>query len=299
MVPPGDVIQAAGGVLWRRENGVVEVALVHRPRYDDWSLPKGKLDPGERHLGAARREVYEETGARTRVGRRLGDSRYLVLSPLGPVAKVVRWWALECAGGQFQPGPEVDALHWLSPAAALALLRTGHDAAPLRLFAQGPAQTTLVLLVRHASAGRRSGWQGPDERRPLDAKGRRQAAALAGALADYDPVQILAAPLQRCQQSVTPLAAALGLPVLPEPRLADTAHALDPTGVSDYVRSLGRADGPVVACSQGDTVTAVVQRLAGRGRLVVPAGRTRKGAAWALSVHDGRLVDADLLASPR
>lgn len=292
------MIQAAGGVLWRRRADAVEVVLVHRPRYDDWSLPKGKLDPGESHLAAARREVFEETGALTAVGRRLGESRYLVVAPEGLVPKVVRWWALEAVGGHFTPSREVDELRWLSVDAAVLLLGAGHDAGPLRLFAGHPPATTLVLLVRHASAGKRGSWDGPDDDRPLDARGLRQAAALAVVLAAYDPGRVLSAPLRRCLDTVGPLAARLGCPVEPEPLLADAAYEADPVRSARTVLSLGRAGGPVVVCSQGETIPGVVDRLSSRGGRQTEDLRTRKAATWALVLHDGRLLDAELLPPP-
>ena len=292
------MIQAAGGVVWRRRAGTVEVVLVHRPRYDDWSLPKGKLDPGEGHLAAARREVLEETGAVTAVGRWLGESRYLALVPEGLVPKQVHWWALQAVGGEFVPTGEVDELRWLSPADALMQLGPGHDAAPLRRFTELPVTTSLLLLVRHASAGKRSAWDDADEARPLDAKGVRQAAALAQTLSAYDPVRVLAAPLRRCTDTVGPLADRLGCPVESDPLLADAAHHLDPTGAVRRVLSLGDSGGPVVACSQGETIPDVLARLAQQGGLDLDDLRTRKGAAWALSLHAGRLIAADRLPAP-
>ena len=285
-------------MLWRRRGERVEVVLVHRPRYDDWSLPKGKLDPGETHLAAARREVLEETGARTAVGRRLGESHYLVVGPEGLIPKAVRWWALEDKGGDFVPGREVDELRWLSVEAALVLIGAGHDSGPLRRFAELPVPTSLVLLVRHASAGKRGSWDGADDDRPLDAKGLRQAAALAGTLAAYEPARVLSAPLRRCQDTVAPLAGLLGQCVQLDALLADAAHESDPIAVTRQVLALGHINRPVVACSQGETIPDVVSRLALRSSLALDRVRTRKAAVWALSLHDGRLVDAELLPPP-
>ena len=242
--------------------------------------------------------MHEETGALTAVGRRLGQSRYLVMTPDGLVPKVVLWWALEAVGGVFTPNREVDELRWLPVDTAVLLLGAGHDAAPLRLFAQHPPATTLVLLVRHASAGKRGSWDGADDDRPLDAKGLRQAAALAVTLAAYDPVRVLSAPLRRCLDTVAPLAARLGCAVEPEPLLADAAHADDPVRSARTVLSLGRAGGPVVACSQGETIPDVVDRLSVRSGGEPDSLRTRKAATWALVLHDGRLVDAELLPPP-
>ena len=104
-------VEAAGGVVWRRSDGSIEIALVHRPKYDDWSLPKGKLDPGESFEEAAIREVEEETGLRCELGPYLGETSYRDNKDR---SKVVRWWAMEAGEGEFQPHSEVDDLRWVA-----------------------------------------------------------------------------------------------------------------------------------------------------------------------------------------
>ena len=115
---------AAGGVVWRRGEGSLEVAVVHRPRYDDWSLPKGKLDPGEGFEEAALREVEEETGLRCRLGRFLGETTY---TDRKDRLKLVRYWAMEPDDGEFTPNEEVDELLWLEPGEALERLSYDFD----------------------------------------------------------------------------------------------------------------------------------------------------------------------------
>jgi len=172
-------VHAAGGVLWRRRgdlpDGPLEVALVHRPKYDDWSLPKGKLDADEPVVTGALREIREETGYSAVPGRTLGVSRYRVLDSGRDVAKTVQWWAMRAVAGEFVPTAEVDALRWLEVRAALATVSAGYDAAPLRAFAAGPPDTVTLLLVRHGSAGDRESWVGDDDERPLDVEGLAQA----------------------------------------------------------------------------------------------------------------------------
>lgn len=125
-------VRAAGAVLWRRAaNGYVEVAVIHRPRYDDWSLPKGKLDPGETALEAALREVFEETGQAAHPGASLGEVRYVQRRRGELREKVVDYWVMEALGGEHVPGDEVDEVRWLPPAAAGELLTYGHDRALL------------------------------------------------------------------------------------------------------------------------------------------------------------------------
>jgi 8-oxo-dGTP diphosphatase len=105
------VIEAAGGVVWRREaDGAISVLLVHRPRYDDWSLPKGKLDPGETAREAALREVEEETGLRCRVQSRLSDVRY---EDRDGRPKRVRYWVMVPVDGAFCANDEVDDVRWV------------------------------------------------------------------------------------------------------------------------------------------------------------------------------------------
>jgi 8-oxo-dGTP pyrophosphatase MutT (NUDIX family) len=117
-------VRAAGGVVVREAAGPLEVLLVHRPRYDDWTIPKGKLRPGETDEAGALREVEEETGLRCRLGRELASSRY-VDSRGRP--KTVRYWLMEAVAGEFVPHAEVDEVRWLAPAEAAALVTYDRD----------------------------------------------------------------------------------------------------------------------------------------------------------------------------
>jgi len=123
--PAGDgEVVAAGGLVWRRRDGRAEVLVVHRPRYDDWSFPKGKVDPGETERAAALREVAEETGLACRTGAELATVRYLDRQGR---PKRVRYWLMEPEGGRFEPSDEVDAVRWLDAAAAPAVLSYDDD----------------------------------------------------------------------------------------------------------------------------------------------------------------------------
>jgi len=117
-------VHAAGGVIVRDGPAGIEIAVVHRPRYDDWSLPKGKLEPGEGFAAAALREVEEETGLVCTIGEELSATSYL--DRKGRL-KLVRYWAMTPRAGEFAPNDEVDALEWLRPAAAVARLDYEHD----------------------------------------------------------------------------------------------------------------------------------------------------------------------------
>lgn len=285
---------AAGGVLWRAEPELV-VAVVHRPRYDDWSLPKGKLDKGEPALLGALREVREETGFSAVPGRTLGRSDYRVLQDARQVPKTVRWWAMRATAGSFVPGPEVDALRWLPPELAAELLTAGRDKEPLRLLQSGP-RTSPVLLVRHASAGSRAAWPGADELRPLDDRGVQQAAGLVDVLAAYAPARVLSAPTLRCTATVGPLAKRIGLPVQVEDVWGEDAWEHEPGAVLRRLRELAELPGPSVVCSHRGPLPGIVRALAlDSGR---PPGRLGavKASVWALTLAGGELVDADYWA---
>lgn len=127
------MIEAAGGVVWRDDGDRVEVVVVHRPRYDDWSFPKGKLDKGETFEQAARREVEEETGMRCSLGEELPEVRY---DDRNERAKRVRYWRMRPERGTFAPNDEVDELRWLPVAEARATLTYERDREVLDEFAR-------------------------------------------------------------------------------------------------------------------------------------------------------------------
>ncbi|MDP9101378.1 MAG: NUDIX hydrolase [Actinomycetota bacterium] len=290
-------VRAAGGVVWRRDSsGCPLVALVHRPAYDDWSLPKGKLRADEQAAVAAAREVGEETGQRVALGRRLGRSRYPVTVDGTVVTKTVRWWAMKGLGGEFVPGEEVDELAWLAPAAALERLRPPHDDAPLRRWLAGPVEPSVVLLVRHARAGDPQEWHGPDHLRPLDDSGRRQAQGLADLLPCFAPGLAVSAPPLRCRQTVAPAAERLGLHLEIDEALGEDRYWRDPAGsAAAIVRHAGPV--PALLCSQGGVIPDVLRRLSASPNEDAPAAR--KGSVWVLSLVEGTLVAADYMDSLR
>jgi 8-oxo-dGTP diphosphatase len=128
-------VTAAGGVVAREGEGGVEIAVVHRPKYEDWSLPKGKLAPGESWEQAALREVVEETGLRCELGEELEPARYVDRKGR---RKLVRYWLMRPLDGSFEPGDEVDELRWLPPEEAAGLLSYEHDRRLVAALAESP-----------------------------------------------------------------------------------------------------------------------------------------------------------------
>jgi 8-oxo-dGTP diphosphatase len=274
-------VRAAGTVLWRRPTaGKVEVAVVHRPHRDDWSLPKGKLERGESLPFCAVRETEEETGYRPVLGRPLGDVDY-ELPDAG--RKVVAYFAGRADDSSFRANDEVDDLRWLRPSAAADVLSYDTDRAVLSRFAALPADLHTVLLVRHAKAGKRSHWPGPDEQRPLSPAGREQAEALRVLLPLFGPTRVHAAERVRCVDTVAGVADDLGVPVAIEPLLTEESYKKEPAATVRRFTAVARGDGTPVICSQGGVIPHVIEALAERSGLALDRVRYQKGSTWVLS----------------
>lgn len=294
--PSLHVISAAGAVLWRCEDGDPEplVALVHRPRYDDWSLPKGKVDPGETEPVTAVREVLEETGYASVLGLRLAAVSY----PIEQGVKTVRYWAARALGGEFSASDEVDELAWLSTAEAMKRLQYAHDRKVLRRFVKHPADTRTVLVVRHGTAGTKARYKGDDRKRPLDKHGRAQAESLVGQLLAFGATEVHAAPRVRCHQTVGPLAEELGVPVHGEPTLAEEAYADDRGAARKRTLEIAKTEGTPVICSQGKVIPDLITWWCDRDGVRPDRSRNRKGSTWVLSLSGDRLIAADHIGSP-
>lgn len=288
-------VRAAGGVVWRPGQDGVEVCVVHRPRYDDWSLPKGKLEPGEHPLVAAVREVSEETGVQAVPQVRLPRVSYAMRDG---IPKTVDYWSMRaCGHGGFQLHTEVDEVRWLPVEAAAQRLSYSHDVRVLREFAWLPPVTAVLAVIRHASAGKRGTWSGPDDARPLDEHGLRQARALAPLMALIRPARLVAATVRRCVQTLDPLAERLDLPIEADPALDEPAPGQDPDG--NTLAAAGRlarlaAEGPAAVCSQGKVIPGALARLAGG---VSSEFATPKGTGWLVAFTDGAAVAADRLVA--
>jgi len=289
-------VLAAGAVLWQPGPDTTEprVAVIHRPRYDDWSLPKGKVDPGETEPVAAVREIWEETGQWAHLGRRLMEVSY----PIPEGTKIVHYWVARALGGEFTPGAEVDQLLWLPVTEAAAKLTYPHDQQILKRFTKLPADTQTMLIVRHGTAGRKARFKGDDRQRPLDKNGRAQAEALAGQLMAFGATDIYAADRARCMQTIEPLAQELGAPIAIEPSLTEEAYASDAKAAHKRVLEIAARGGTPVICTQGKVIPYLLAWWCERDGVKAAKSRNRKGSTWILSLANGRLVAADHIASP-
>ncbi len=232
------MILAAGAVLWRDDHdGRLEFCVVHRPKYDDWSLPKGKLNPGEHVLAAAVREVKEETGHTVALGRPLPTQEYEVAGE----PKRVYYWAARAdeQAGEWPGTKEIDRIEFLPAEQAIARLTRENDADLVRLLAADPEPTQTMIFLRHSTALPRESWSGPDRDRPLSPAGRAEAEALVPLLAAYGIRTVVTSDAVRCVQTVEPYARATGASVTADRRLAEDGQgAADGQGAVDVVAEL-------------------------------------------------------------
>ena len=281
-------VRAAGGIVLQGEGESRSVALVHRPRYDDWSFPKGKLFDGEDEEAAALREVEEETGLRCRIGPVVGSVTY---RDRHGRPKVVRYYRMDADGGSFTPSEEVDELRWVPVGRAGGLLSYAHDRNLLRRVL-AEASASPVYLIRHAKAGVRAQWQRPDEERPLTRRGRKQALRLVERFRGLELGRVLSSPYVRCVQTVEPLAADRGLALGSTPALAEGVP------VDEALALLASLDGgPAALCGHGREIQAMIDRLAGEGAHIEGTG-IAKGSVWVLDREFGRVRTAHYLPAP-
>jgi len=284
-------VTAAGGILVRGDDpSRLEVAVVHRPRYDDWTLPKGKQDAGEPIEATATREVNEETGFAARVVGHAGTNRYRVD---GGDKQVDYFWMRPYRFDGFTPNDEVDQVLWLPIETARAALTYQFDR---RLVGNGRladvARNTTLHIVRHGAAGDRTRWTGDDSERPLTDKGLAQAEAIADALEGVGVTRILSSDYRRCRQTVEPLADRIGKKVENHDALREGAH---PHLIAELLDEV--AGSTAVLCSHGDVIPEMLRRLQWMGVRFLSPAACQKASTWVVS-HDGEAFAEALYVEP-
>jgi len=236
---PGRPILAGGAVVTRvhPERGI-EVVIIHRKRYDDWTLPKGKVEAGESLPACAVREVHEETGVTIRLGVPL-DSISYEAGNAGP-KKVDYWGGVVLDSVRRAPDAEVDVVSWLPIRAALGRLTYSHDHFLVQQYLDQPATTPLIIL-RHVKAMDRKDWSRKDAARPLNSRGRRQAKILSPMLDAYGVSRLVSSTSTRCIATLMPYAHQHELDVERYDLLSEEEGEHDPKGVARLIRKVRAA----------------------------------------------------------
>ena len=256
---------------------------MHRPKYDDWSWAKGKLDPGEHACVAAARETLEETGLVVRLGVPLPSAEYPVLDATGgPATKQVHYWSARVTGGTGTLEHEIDEVAWVD-------VRTAHDRldyardreqllALVRADRADELRTWPIAFVRHAKATPRGKWSGDDRRRPLDAVGRAQATTVSAVLGAYGVTRVVSSSSTRCVATVEPYAAARGLRLRTRDALSEEGFAESEEGAVAQVRRLLERGDPAAAV-QPRTGAPDAARPAPHPGRALPRARRDRGRA--------------------
>ena len=291
------VIQAAGAVLWRYSQKKIEIALVHRPRYDDWSLPKGKVEEKESHIACAYREVIEETGYTPEFGPEIGQATYKVEEG----KKVVRYWSARATDAvpTAIDKSEIDEVLWLEVKEAKKKLTLEDDRAIVDFFTEVGVDTTPLVLLRHAKALKREEWDGDDADRPLNNVGQLQTKRLLPQFFPYNITEVHSSDAYRCMQTVEDLTRALDLNLFIALDLSEDAFAKDKDAALDYVSSLMIDGKNVLICSHNPILPKVLKKLVGKKYFKEMDSKLEPAQAWVIHHRDGEVCAVDWVESPQ
>ncbi len=288
------MIRAAGALLWREiAAGEIEIALVHRPRYDDWSLPKGKIDENETALACAYREVFEETGIKARFTRQLGSVEY---EDNGAQKRVKYWVAQALGASDFVANEEVDQLRWLNPTDSIELATHQSDKEMIERFLEIEGPTDTLIILRHTKALERGDWDGDDSLRTLNENGIAQAQALINHLAPFAIDEIYTSDFTRCVQTVSPLGESRGLVVSKVPSLNEATFESDPERSISFANALKQDERNILICSHNPVIPTMLRGILNTKLKNKDLIKLEPGDAWLVHRVKGEIVALDYLA---
>jgi len=298
-------IMAAGAVLYRINQDEFEIALIHRPRYDDWSFPKGKIEFGESFLATARREVLEETGYAARFGPLIAEIQYLAEG----VPKRVKYWAAHAISEpkSIADIEEVDLLEWHSLKSAKAKLTHEEDRKVLKLFkdmSPGIDKNCTLILLRHAKALKRVEWIGDDGDRPLDNRGQIQSEKFRSIYEAYGIDEIFSSDAYRCLETVKPLGRDLGITVGIASDISEYQYSRDKEKPLKFAKKFLKASKDsetpktVLLCSHNPVLPKILKELAGAMAVDEIDRGLEPGDGWILFHRDGKVRAINFISAP-
>jgi 8-oxo-dGTP diphosphatase len=289
-------ILAAGAVLWRRgEKKKIEVLIIHRPKYDDWTFPKGKAEIGEPLIACAYREVLEETNIETAFGPYLGEVEYLTNDGK---KKVSFWSAKVIKEKEFNSNAEVDQLKWIEVTKVKELLTLDTDRKILEQFLRIEPDTKPLVLLRHAKAVTRDEWQGEDDDRPLDSYGQNQAKRLLAMYQVFNLEQIHSSDAVRCYDTVVAIAKSLNIKLEVTGKLSESTFKKDKEKAFDYAKDLMKLNESVLLCSHNPILPKMLNKLTKKSEVDADEGKLLPADGWVIHRIGKEVIQIDRIDSP-
>lgn len=290
------LIQAAGAVLWRKtDKSNLEIAIIHRPRYGDWSLPKGKVEEGESHISAGYREIQEETGFESIFGPEIGS----VVYKLEGAPKEVRYWSAKATAKTGNPDPkEVDEVIWLEPTKAKEKLTNKDDRAIVDFFLEFGADTFPIILLRHAKALKRTDWDGDDGDRPLEHRGQLQAKRLLPIYMPYGISEVHTSDALRCIETIDLMARLIEKTPIFAADLSEYGFAKDKDAPLNYVQDLMDREISAIVCSHNPIIPKLVKKLVGKKYFKSMDRELEPAQAIVLHCRAGEVIACDWIDEP-
>jgi 8-oxo-dGTP diphosphatase len=296
-----ELIIAAGGVVWREgKDSKIELAIIYRPKYDDWTFPKGKLDTGEELISGAYREILEETGLDIELGPYLGAVEYESFGE----AKRVSYWAAKALSSskEFHPNNEVDLLEWHEVDSAREKLTRETDREILEVFIDSPYQATKLIMLRHAKALARTEWQSGDEDRPLDIVGQLQAKRMHAIYQVFGISQIHTSDAVRCYDTVIGLTNTLKIEPVITSKLSEYTFEKNKDKSLDYASELteiSRSSGEtILLCSHNPVLPRMLERITKKSSVELPENKLKPGDAWVVFLGKKKCLQIDVIQAP-
>jgi len=288
------MIRAAGAIIWRENSPFeLEVLVIHRPQYDDWSFPKGKVDDGESPIAAAYREVKEETGVDAIFGQYLGTTSYKVEDN----KKKVKYWMARAKSEStpFVPNAEVDKIEWVDSKTARHFLTHDEDRDLLDDFMSKERYASTLVLLRHAKAVKRSEWNDYDLDRPLNNDGVQQSHKLVKQLEPFDIQGIYSSDATRCFTTVEPFSTISGVKVNVSKDLNEEEFEKSAKTSVEYVRQVMKFDGNQLVSGHNPIIPHVLSKIA---RVEYSSDDLSPADAWIVHHRGDRIVAVEFLARP-
>lgn len=290
-------VTAAGGIVWRKNiAGEIEILLVHRPRYDDWSIPKGKAEEGEALMSCAYRELLEETGLSIKLGPYIGSVEYHTVDGL----KRVDYWSASLVddNSAFHSNDEVDQILWLSLDDAAVRATRDSDRYIIARFKATPYDSSALIMLRHAKALERTEWQGEEEDRPLQLVGQLQAKRMLSLYQVFGLEEIHTSDAVRCLDTVAQMAKSLQLTPVISNAVSEYTYKKNKEKAIDYAKELIKKNKQVILCSHNPVLPRMMEKLTKKIDFDYPDNKLLPGEAWVLFHNKKEVLQIDRIAAP-